>query len=120
MNKTEFETEKKNLDSQNAELNEKIDLYKKNFQKVLKVFLETFDLNNDVIRKNGNKAETGRLRIINDEYKSKRNIKAYVVFHPYKKDGELSNAHRTDDFDVNTPSEYFDALLKTYEPKNTF
>ena len=120
MNKTEFEKQKLELDAQNAELIEKTNAYSENFQKILKVFLETFDLNNDVIRKNGNKIEIGRLRIINDEYKSKRNIKAYVVFHPYKKDGELSNAHRTDDFDVNTPSEYFDALLKTYESKNEF
>lgn len=114
---TDFEKIKHDIDSEWSEITYKIRKYSDAFHDALVKFIEDNNLENDVIRTVDGKSEKGRLKIIQGEYKFKRSITAYIQFYPYKKNGEISNAHRSDDISIyDNPSEYFDILKKTYKP----
>lgn len=93
--------------------------YRKEFKEAIEYFRSENKLDKTVCRKTGEKIETGELRILDDGYKGSLAIPSYFVFIPYRKTGELSNVRRTDKFDVNTPEEYFDAVLKCYSPADS-
>ncbi len=93
--------------------------YRRKFKESIEYFRSENKLDKAVCRKTGEKIETGELRILDDGYKGSLAIPSYFVFIPYRKTGELSNVRRTDKFDINTPEEYFDAVLKCYSPANS-
>jgi len=109
------------LDADNKQLADMKITYCNTFVSVLAEFIETHNLDDIVERidlKNPEKIERGRLRVSITPYKNFYGnglMPAQLVFYPFKKDGEvLSNIHRIDKFEVTTPKEYFDMILKIY------
>lgn len=109
----------KNLTESNDEISKLLEHYNKIFEEALHLFIDTNHLDGDVIRPlDSGKIEKGRIEIVKNVH-SGRNaqiIPYYVIFHPYKKDGTLSAAHRADDLsDINSPREYFEETLSRYK-----
>lgn len=106
----------KNLNEDFKNLTDIQNAYNQNFKNILNDFLKHHNLQNDVTRTVDNKTEKGKLEIINGQYKDYAFITSYIVFKPYKKDNELSAAHRIDKLELENIEEYFDKILKIYQP----
>lgn len=106
------------LDKTRRDISRKIEAYNKGFKSTLKAFVKEHGLDKAVIRNETGKEECGELRIVDSTmrgYKNNPSVPYYLVFHPYKKDGTLSNAHRIDNIVVLEPSDYFNGILKRYK-----
>ena len=107
------------LDKARKDIVRKIEAYNKGFEATLKDFIKERGLDKTVARNETGKEEIGELRIVDGTkrgYKNNPAIPYYIVFHPYRRDGVLSQAHRIDDIVVNEPSDYFDGIIKRYKP----
>ena len=108
-----------NLTAMSKDINERMAVYNADFKATLESFIKENNLDKTVIRNETGKDERGELRIFanyENGYKSNRSIPCYVLFYPYRKDGQLSNAHRCDNIVVNTPGDYFNGILERYKP----
>lgn len=89
--------------------------YYRNFYGILMAVQKENHLDGTVLRKNNGKTERGELRIVENKcYNGNPGIPCYFTFHPYRNNGELSNAHRADKFEASIPSAYFAKILEIY------
>lgn len=107
------------LNGMNKSIIEKTTAYNTVFKDTLESFIAEHHLDKTVIRNETGKEERGELRVFENYangYKNNRAIPCYLLFYPYRKDGQLSNAHRLDNIVVNVPGDYFNGILERYKP----
>lgn len=103
-----------------SDIDTRVTDYKNSFKQTLNQFLKDNKLDGDVIRTENGKEMHGVLRLSSTAGNASiipSDVVPFIVFfYPYKKDGTISTQHRRDDFIVNAPHDYFNALLNRYKP----
>lgn len=108
------------LDEKYSDIDTRVTDYKNSFKQTLNQFLKDNKLDGDVIRTENGKEMHGVLRLSSSSGNASiipSDVVPFIVFfYPHKKDGTISTQHRRDDFIVNAPHDYFNALLNRYKP----